>query len=47
MLIELKKAIDAGAVRLACPKHPDAKIQILADGTILCSKEHRLWPRGD
>ena len=44
MLVELKKAVDAGAVQLKCPKHPRAEVTVLADGTIVCSKGHRLWP---
>ena len=45
MAIELKNAVTNGAVKLRCPEHPDAEIQVLADGTIVCSKGHRLWPR--
>ncbi len=45
MAIELKNAVTNGAVKLRCPEHPDAEVQVLADGTIVCSKGHRLWPR--
>lgn len=47
MLKELNAALSEGAVVLKCPKHPDADVQILADGTIVCSKGHRLWPKGE
>ncbi len=43
--VELYNAVTNGAVKLRCPEHPDANVQILADGTILCSKGHRLWPK--
>ncbi|RLG89933.1 MAG: hypothetical protein DRO36_06950 [Candidatus Hecatellales archaeon] len=44
MLLELRNAMDSGAVKLACPKHPDAEVTVLADGTIVCSRGHRVWP---
>jgi len=44
MLKELNNALNAGAVKLKCPKHPDAEVTLLADGTIVCSKGHRIWP---
>ena len=44
--IELYNALTNGAVKLRCPEHPDSDVQVLADGTILCSKGHRLWPKG-
>ena len=44
MLIELKNALDSGAVKLTCPKHPESSVTVLADGTIVCSKGHRVWP---
>ena len=42
---EVYNAIKNGAVKLVCPEHPDANVQILADGTIVCDKGHRLWPK--
>lgn len=44
MLKELGNALNAGAVKLRCPQHPDAEVTLLADGTIVCSKGHRIWP---
>ena len=44
MLLELRKAIEEDAVKVTCPRHPDSEVTILADGTIVCSKGHRLWP---
>jgi len=44
MQLELGKAIEAGAVQLRCPKHPEAQVTLLLDGTITCSKGHRIWP---
>ncbi|MCD6300894.1 MAG: hypothetical protein J7L82_02365 [Staphylothermus sp.] len=43
--VEVYNALRNGAVKLRCPKHPDAEVEVLADGTITCSKGHRLWPR--
>ena len=45
MMRETWDAIEAGAVRLACPEHPEASVSVLQDGTIVCSEGHRLWPR--
>jgi len=44
MLQELNKALEHGAIKLACPQHQGSEVTILADGTIVCSKGHRLWP---
>jgi len=44
MLHELRAALSQGAVKLTCPKHKDAEVTVLADGTIVCSEGHRLWP---
>ena len=46
MLEELKKAIDNNAIRLTCPSH-QTYASILVDGTIICEKGHRIWPRED
>ena len=44
MLLELHAALSKGVVKLACPQHPKEEVTLLADGTIVCSKGHRLWP---
>lgn len=43
--VEVYNALRNGAVKLYCPEHPGANVEVLADGTIVCSKGHRLWPR--
>jgi len=44
MVIGLKNALDHGVVKVKCPIH-DEDVEILADGTIICRKGHRIWPR--
>ena len=44
MLQSLNDAIKAGKVKLTCPEHKDAEVTLLIDGTMICSKGHRLWP---
>ena len=43
MIVELNNAINAGAVKVICPIHNE-DVEILADGTIICRKGHRIWP---
>ena len=45
MLKKLREALNAGALKLTCPEHPNASVTLLIDGTIICSEGHRLCPR--
>jgi len=47
MLEALNSAVKAGKVKLTCPEHKDADVTLLIDGTLICSKGHRLWPPGE
>ena len=46
MLLELKNAIEGEAVKLTCSEH-GTDVILLADGTIVCDRGHRVWPRGE
>jgi len=43
MLLEIKKALDSGVVKLVCSTHGET-VTVLVDGTIICPKGHRVWP---
>ena len=43
MVAALKDTLDKGSIKIRCSEH-DTDVEILADGTIICRKGHRIWP---
>ena len=43
LAISIYEAMKNNRVKIICPQH-NTPVQVLTDGTIICSKGHRLWP---